>query len=111
MVRPIPFEITDQTEGDVCVLAIVGELDLSTITVLANHVEAKLGENPNTLTLDLTGLTFMDSSGLRLLIDLHDRSRREAWELTLIPSAHESANTVLRITGADAALPFEDRTS
>jgi anti-anti-sigma factor len=92
-------------------LSIVGELDLNTITVLARHVEAKLSENPTTLTLDLTDLSFMDSSGLRLLIELHDRSRREAWKLTLIPSAHEAANTVLRVTGADTALPFEEPTS
>ena len=111
MVRPTPFEITDQTEGKTCVLAIVGELDLNTIAMLAAHVDAKLAENHTTLTLDLTDLTFMDSSGLRLLIDLHNRSRGEAWELTLIPSAHESAKTVLRITGADTALPFEDRTN
>jgi anti-sigma B factor antagonist len=111
MVRPTTFEVRDQSQGEVCVLAIVGELDLSTITVLAADVDAKLGESHRKLTLDLSDLTFMDSSGLRLLIDLHDRSRREGWEFTLIPSTHSAANTVLRVTGADTALPFEDPTS
>jgi anti-anti-sigma factor len=60
------------------------------------------------VTLDLRDLAFMDSSGLRLLIDLHDRSRREPWELTLMTPTHEAAAVVLRATGADKALPFEE---
>lgn len=112
MIRPNTFEIIDQTNGETHVVSILGELDLSTITILAGHVEAKLSENrTSSLVLDLTGLTFMDSSGLRLLIDLHNRSRQEAWKLTLIRSKHEGANKVLSVTGADTALPFEDPTS
>jgi anti-anti-sigma factor len=107
MVRPTTFEITEQTKGETPVLSVVGELDLGTVPVLARQVDAKLGEKPAALMLNLTDLTFMDSSGLRLLIELHDRSRREAWKLTLIRSKHERANAVLRLTGADSALPFE----
>jgi len=87
-------------------LRIKGELDLGTVPVLARHLDEQLGNKPTTLTLDLSALTFMDSSGLRLLIELNERAAHEAWDLTLIPSRHESANAVLRMTGADAALPF-----
>jgi anti-sigma B factor antagonist len=111
MVRPTTFEITEQTKGETRVLSVIGELDLGTITALARQVDAKLSEQPTALMLDLTELTFMDSSGLRLLIELNDRSRREAWKLTLIRSKHERANAVLRLTGADSALPFEPTTS
>jgi anti-anti-sigma regulatory factor len=48
----------------------------------------------------------MDSSGLKLLIDLSDRSQQQSWRLTLKPPRHESAALVLRATGADIALPF-----
>jgi anti-anti-sigma factor len=89
------------------VLSIDGELDISTIPLLEQQIEATHA-SPTPLTLDLSGLTFMDSSGLRLLIELNERARREAWKLSLVPSRHESANLVLRITGADAALPFTD---
>jgi anti-anti-sigma factor len=111
MVRPTTFEVTERIDGQTCVLSIVGELDLGTITELARRVQEKLDENFTVLRVDLSDLTFMDSSGLRELIDLYDRSRREAWRLTLIPSEHAGANTVMRVTGADAALPFEDSTS
>jgi anti-sigma B factor antagonist len=107
MVRPTRFEITEQARGETLVLSITGELDLSTVPQLARRVEEKLAGKLTTLTLDLAELTFMDSSGLRLLIELDRRARQESWTLTLIPSKHESANTVLRLTGANTALPFE----
>jgi anti-sigma B factor antagonist len=111
MVRPTRFEITEQAREGNQILSIIGELDLSTAPALAERVEEKLGGSPRTLTIDLSDLTFMDSSGLRLLIELNQRANREAWKLALIPSKHDSAKTVLRLTGADAALPFEDPAS
>jgi anti-sigma B factor antagonist len=107
MASPSSFEIRDVTDGATRVLAVEGELDLSTVGVLARGVEDRLGESPGNLTLDLSAVTFMDSSGLRLLIELSERARREEWQLTLRPSLHEPANAVLRMTGADGALPFE----
>jgi anti-anti-sigma regulatory factor len=50
----------------------------------------------------------MDSTGLRLLIELDQQARREDWKLSLIRPRHETAAAVLHSTGADAALPFED---
>jgi anti-anti-sigma factor len=97
--------ISEQVRGANLVLSLEGELDISTVPLLEAQIEAIDG-SPTTLTLDLSGLTFMDSSGLRLLIELNERASREAWKLSLVPSRHESANLVLRITGADAALPF-----
>jgi anti-anti-sigma factor len=109
MVRPTKFTIAEETRGGTQLLTLAGELDLSTVPELMRRLESRLAQDTTQLTLDLGDLTFMDSSGLRLLIELDRRSRREAWKLTLIPSKHESTQMVLRLTGADAALPFEDR--
>jgi anti-sigma B factor antagonist len=106
MVRPTRFEITEEVCGTGVVLSIVGELDLSTAPGLSQRVEKVLSEEVALLTLDLSNLTFMDSSGLRLLIELNRRTEREGWTLALVPSRHESTNMLLRLTGADTALPF-----
>ncbi len=106
MARARRFEVRDRTDGATHRLAVEGELDLATVPVLANSVADRLGTSPTNLTLDLSEVTFMDSSGLRLLIELSERARQEHWELTLLPSRHEGANAVLRMTGADTALPF-----
>jgi len=107
VVRPARFEVTAAPAGAPAQLSVAGELDMKTAEVLAAHVERQLRTPVGALKLDLGELTFMDSSGLRLLIELYDRSRRDGWRLTLVLPRHEPAAIVLRATGADAALPFE----
>ena len=107
MVRPTNFEIREEATEPVLVLTVTGELDMNTVELLAKHVDERLAEGPRPLTLNLAELAFMDSSGLRLLIDLYDRSRRENWTLTMVAPSSEAATMVLRATGADTALPFE----
>jgi anti-anti-sigma factor len=108
MVRPRKFEIRDAYERGNLTLSIAGELDLSTVPALEQRVDDHLNESVTTVSLDLSEVTFMDSSGLRLLIELNQRADREPWELSLIPSRHEPARVVLRMTGAETALPFGD---
>jgi len=107
MVRPTNFEIREEDTEPALVLTVTGELDMNTVELLAKHVDERLAEGPRPLTLNLAELAFMDSSGLRLLIDLYDRSRRENWTLTMVAPSSEAATMVLRATGADTALPFE----
>jgi anti-anti-sigma factor len=108
MVRPIRVEIREKSAGERPTLSVDGELDLSSVPVLAQHIEGQIGGDSKALTLDLSGVTFMDSSGLRLLIELNERAQRDGWSLSLIPPEHEAAKLVLRMTGADRALPFEN---
>lgn len=79
---------------------------MSTAQMLSQHVEKHLSSGVTDLTLDLTDIAFMDSSGLRLLIELNHRSQQQAWRLRLTPPKHEGATLVLRATGADTRLPF-----
>jgi anti-anti-sigma factor len=106
MVRPTKLEITQSAEGPTVTLAIEGELDMRTIGQLSGRVAEALDRGARDLILDLRALDFMDSSGLRLLIELHDRAREEGWRLKLVAPAQEAAALVLRATGADKALPF-----
>jgi anti-anti-sigma factor len=107
MVRPTEFKIRRTTTETNVTLLITGELDLSTVPVLAESI-GRPADIAQTLTLDLSELSFMDSTGLRLLIELDQQARREDWKLSLIRPRHETAAAVLHSTGADAALPFED---
>ena len=107
MVRPTNFEIHEEDTEPALVLTVTGELDMNTVELLARQVEERLSKGPRPLTLNLAELAFMDSSGLRLLIDLYDRSQRETWKLTIVAPRNEAATMVLRATGADTALPFE----
>jgi anti-sigma B factor antagonist len=107
MVRPTNFEIREQAKEPTLELSITGELDMNTVELLTTQVDRHLADGARALRLDLAGLGFMDSSGLRLLIELYERSKQEGWDLTIVRPRSESAVMVLRATGADAALPFE----
>jgi anti-anti-sigma factor len=110
MARPTKFEIKDGRSGSEVTVSIVGELDLSTAQTLAQHVDQHLSAGLTDLTLDLGDVAFMDSTGLRLLIELNDRSQAQAWRLRLKPPKHDDAALVLQATGADTALPFVNTT-
>lgn len=106
MVRPAEFEIKQRAEGSDVTLSLQGELDMRTVEQLSGRLEQHLDKGAKNVTLDLRELAFMDSSGLRLLIELYDRSRLEDWRLTLVCPEQEAALLVIRSTGADKALPF-----
>jgi anti-anti-sigma factor len=106
MIRPTKFEITDTRDGDRLTLAVCGELDIGTVGVLVERVDATVDAELTTLTLDLSQLDFIDSTGLRSVIELSQRAEQAPWNLRIRPPENEAALLVFRITGMDVALPF-----
>lgn len=80
-----------------------GDLDLDTV----HRVESALGtlreEGSGDLVLDLRGLTFMDSTGLRLVIRWHATARDEGFRFAIVPGP-DVVQRVFRLTGMDAHL-------
>lgn len=107
MARPPEFEIERHDSGSGVTVSVAGELDMNTTERLSRYLDEQLPDGVSTLTLDLRELAFLDSSGLRFLIELNDRSQQQEWRLRLVQPRHEAAALVLRMTGADSALPFE----
>jgi anti-anti-sigma factor len=91
-------------------LTITGELDIATAPQVDDAAGALLREGVSELRIDLRDITFIDSSGLRLLIALHNRATAEGWELSLIRPSGRSLS-VFQITGADENLPFVEEPS
>jgi anti-sigma B factor antagonist len=87
-------------------LMLSGELDLSGTDRLLS--ESKNVPDGGTLTLDLTGLSFMDSSGLKVLMNLDRRSKREGWSLA-IENPHGQVLQLLELCGFDQRLPINPR--
>lgn len=56
-------------------LAVTGEIDLATAEQLAAHLDPLPGDGPE-VRVDLAGVSFLDSSGLRVLIEAHQRGER-----------------------------------
>lgn len=56
--------------------------------------------------VDLSGLAFMDSSGLRLLLGWNEEARRDGFEIGIVPGP-PTVQRVFELTGATDLLPFE----
>jgi anti-sigma B factor antagonist len=94
--------------GTVAVVAPTGELDLSGATVLEAELD-RLGEEPElgAVVLDLRGLEFMDSSGLRLVV-LADMRAREAGRRFALIRGGDTVHRVFEITRMSDRLDFVD---
>ncbi len=80
-----------------------GEIDLSTVTELEERLEDSLGADPSLLVLDLREVTFLDSSGLRLLLRLDGRQRAGGRRLVLVKGGRR-VERVFELTGAGERL-------
>jgi anti-sigma B factor antagonist len=105
MNRPSPFEIHRELENGAARLTVVGELDIATVPELERAARALLGSSLQELLIDISGVSFIDSSGLRLLIELSNDAGAGGWTLKLTPPPAEIL-TIFRISGVEENLPF-----
>jgi anti-sigma B factor antagonist len=52
------------------VISLAGELDLASLSETRTSIEPFLADHPDRVTFDLEHLTFMDSSGIALLVEI-----------------------------------------
>ncbi|MFB6633616.1 STAS domain-containing protein [Streptomyces sp. NPDC056362] len=96
------INLTTRNDSQCTVIAVAGELDLTSCPVLEDAAcQAMAGGMP--LRLDMAGVTFMDSSGLNLLLMLRRRLMEGGGRLELT-GVGEAPMRVLTLTGADALL-------
>ncbi|MBV9311993.1 MAG: STAS domain-containing protein [Solirubrobacterales bacterium] len=100
------FDVREEHAGSTLVVSVSGELDMNTVEVLSARVANQPQADFKAVTLDLREVLFMDSSGVKFLIEFSDRASQEGWSLRLVAPRHEAATLVLEATGADQALPF-----
>jgi anti-sigma B factor antagonist len=86
--------------GDAVVVAVEGELDLFTAPFLREEVRDAIKQDSSRLVLDLGALSFMDSSGLSVLIEAWRLATGEGGGVSLAAPQAPVAR-ILRTTGLD----------
>jgi anti-sigma B factor antagonist len=105
-IKPPEFSIAVGHSRDTVTIAPVGEVDLATAPLIADHLEAiATGAGVSHLVIDLEGVTFMDSNGVALLLGTWRRAAREGWTLT-IARTPPAVSAVLDVCGLGDVLPF-----
>jgi anti-sigma B factor antagonist len=99
--------ISSERDGDRHTIRLLGELDLANADELQHELERAEASDAQSIVLDLSGLTFMDSTGVQLLLRAHARSRADANRLMLLRGP-ATVHRVLELTGVATLLPFSD---
>jgi anti-sigma B factor antagonist len=76
---PAPLTISVAGDATAPVISVDGELDLSNVDRLGAAISESIQADTNNVTLDVSGLRFMDSSGIALLV----RTQARVGSLTL----------------------------
>lgn len=92
--------VNDRSLGDYVVVEVNGELDLATAPTLRDHLLAVLNRQGARVILDLTGVDFMDSTGLLVLVSTERRARLLGGGLRLAAPG-SNVLKVLRVTSLD----------
>jgi anti-sigma B factor antagonist len=101
------FRMSSERDGDVHAIRLFGELDLATIDPVQQELERVEASDARSILVDLSGLAFMDSTGVRLLVAAHARSRADRDRLTL-RRGNAAVQRVIEVSGLDDQLPFAD---
>lgn len=94
-------------EGGVRVLRGEGELDVATVPPLLDG-SAELVAGARGVVLDLTAVTFCDSSGVRLVDRLSREASRAGAPYRVVAPAGSPSRRVLELVGLAALLADED---
>lgn len=92
------FEVAVDEDGPTTVITVAGELDLATSPTLQQACTAATERKPETLRIDMTGVTFLDSTGISVLVQTHKQLDAQGGTLVLY-GLRDQTRRVLDVAG------------
>jgi anti-sigma B factor antagonist len=102
--RVTDFDVSVERVAETAIVHVSGELDIATAPMLRDVLEGLDGACDRVI-LDLSALTFMDSTGIRLAVTEHQRAAADGFHF-VIAGAEGNVMRILRLTGVDVVLPL-----
>jgi anti-anti-sigma factor len=103
------LRVTSEPLDDARLVRAAGEIDVSTVAALRSEVDAAREEGA-TVLLDLSGVTFIDSSGLHLLLEASQSSAVSDWAFFVVQPS-EVVQRLIKVTGTADMLTMVDPTA
>jgi anti-sigma B factor antagonist len=98
-----PFTVTVSTEGDRATVVLKGELDLAGIDSAKQAIDQAEEVPGRMVVLDLSELTFMDSTGLEVVLRAARRASESGRRLVVARPSHY-VKRLLKMTAIDQSL-------
>ena len=99
-----PLEVRVESDDTAHVVIVEGEIDVYSRDRLEAVLDG-LTRPPMIVVLEFSGVTFIDSTGLKTLLNEHRRARAEGYEFA-IAGAGGPVREAFRITALDITLPL-----
>jgi len=98
------FQVQTEETADGLLIRLIGEMDMSNVDQARKPILAAMQDQvPRPVVIDLSELEFIDSSGIRLLLEAEAASRADSNRLSF-RGVREEVAQVLRVTGVDEKL-------
>ncbi len=105
-----PFALSIVPGRDEVAVVPVGELDMASVEQVEEAVTQVKDAGFESIVIDLHGIDFIDSSGLRMLISLRNDAKRNGHTLTLMPPG-PAASRIFDITRTRGLFDWRERFS
>ncbi|MFL5841235.1 MAG: STAS domain-containing protein [Thermoleophilaceae bacterium] len=104
------FTIQTRSDEGVTHMVLAGEFDLAALPQFEDAIAAVEAGRPAAIVVDLSGLSFMDSSGLRALVTADERAHAAGRRLAIVPGP-PPVRRVFEITQLDSKLDLVEDAS
>jgi anti-anti-sigma factor len=104
------LEVKTEDRNGLVHVALMGELDLSTVAKVQEELRRVEADSPATVVVDLSKLTFLDSTGLRCIVTADERAREEGRRMVVVRGP-EPVQRVFAITRLEERLEMVDDAS
>ena len=99
--------VTDRTDEGVSVVSVTGEIDVHSAPALHEGLEAQIGRDLRGIVVDLTGVAFLDSTGLGALVSGRTAAGERGVSLPVVCNSDRILK-LFTITGLDGVFQLFD---
>ena len=101
-------DVSFSSDGDIVVASLHGEIDMSNAGELGETIGRALTNDALALVLDLTGVEYVDSAGIHVIYDLHERLRTRGQDIRVVIAPDALIAEALRLADVPRAVGVAD---
>src|SRR5215210_7182564 len=102
----VPFDVrVERSSAGRAIVIVTGELDIAGVPTLAAEVR-ELAVGPTPVVIDLRSTTFLDVSGVHLLVTLSEEAAAAGWCLGVLPALAPEVERILELTRCRPLIAF-----
>jgi len=101
------INVRHRIDGDVAVVTVEGEIDISNVGDVQAEILQHVPSHVLGLALDLSTMEYMDSQGVRMLLDFADGLRARRQRFAIVVAGTSLVHRIIELTQIHTAVPVE----